>query len=78
MCPFALRRWVRRNPCTYLGKNGGDEETRTRDLRRDSQASARLLRRYHATDFLDLVAHRPNVANRDVGRVGKPLATYYE
>jgi hypothetical protein len=46
--------------------------------RRAYQASALLLRWHDATDFLDLVAHRPNVASRDVGRIGKPFATYHE
>jgi len=29
-------RWFRRNQCNSFGKNGGDDETRTRDLCRDS------------------------------------------
>ena len=43
--------------------------------RRAYQASALLLRRHDATDFLELEAHRPNVASRDEGRIGKPFAT---
>jgi hypothetical protein len=39
---------------------------------------ALLLRRHDATDFLELVAHRPNSPIRDVGRIGKPFATYHE
>jgi hypothetical protein len=46
--------------------------------RRAYQASTLLLRRHDATDFLELVAHRPNVATRDLGRIGKPFATYHD
>ena len=46
--------------------------------RRVYQASALLLRPHDATNFLELVAHRPNGAIRDVGRIGKLFATYHE
>jgi len=45
---------------------------------RRAYQSALLLRRHDATDFLELVAHRPNSPIRDVGRIGKPFATYHE
>ncbi len=48
------------------------EEPLTKPRRGAYQASARLLHRHRATDFLELVGHRPNVASRGVGRKGNP------
>ena len=45
--------------------------------RRACQASVLLLRCYDATDFLQLAAHCPNGASRDVARIGKPFANDY-
>jgi hypothetical protein len=40
-----------------------------------SRRAPLLLRRHEATDVLELVAHAPNGAIREVGRIGKSLAS---
>ncbi len=36
LAAFLRPQWFRWSPCKFFGMNGGDDETRTRDLCRDS------------------------------------------
>ena len=65
--PFLCPRWFRQNSPNSFGKNGGDDETRTRDLCRDRAGPIGFTTTYNNAGTAKIPASRTRLQNLWVG-----------